>query len=353
MVEVRTAGVKVITGDWAKYLGKLLALGGEISIAVAYIDRQGFNIIEEALNASPDKIERVRLLVDLKSCATHPDAVDGMVRLEGEKPGRFQCKEYFIKGHPHSIMHSKLLISSREGSVTFLTGSCNLTQNAIERNKEHGIWVNCGKDQELGTPVLNDFEGLWGYFPCAVRIDEERAARYRELHRRNQREENRKERLEPAQRPEGVLGHWLFKCNPPKHQYSYLNLVNDHRTCWGQKVENTPSLKMLRDEVKVGDMVIFYHTDHEDNNLPKKAALGTAQVVWRNVDEKNPLVQIWHRESFSTPVTLSKIKVGGRKLVLQNLGQMMSKTHTRSTVQPITPVEYAEIVRLGTEENQE
>ena len=78
-----------------------------------------------------------------------------------EEGDRFECREYYIDGHPHAILHSKLLISKSGDSVVFLSGSCNLTENALERNREHGVWVECGGDKELAGKVAANFTKLW------------------------------------------------------------------------------------------------------------------------------------------------------------------------------------------------
>ena len=138
MVEVSVAHSK-------EDIEALLDLGGEIDIAVAYIDEYGMNIIRDKVKANTDGIKKVRLLVDLKGGVTHPDAVKEMVELSEEEGDRFECKEYYIKEDGHAGLHSKLLLSNIDGSVTFLTGSCNLTENAIKRNKD-GVRVECRAD---------------------------------------------------------------------------------------------------------------------------------------------------------------------------------------------------------------
>ena len=213
--------VEVCTSKGKQDIEALLDLGGELSIAVAYVDRYGFNLIEKCLKAAQSKVEKVRLLVDLKSGVTDPDAVKRMVELSGEESDRFECKEFFIKEHPHAILHSKLFISNSSNSVTFLTGSFNLTQNALERNEEHGLWVKCDAGEELADQTRDKFNSLWDSEQAAI-VDTWRASEYAEFCRKNL--EIRKEQtlFEPPTNSHGEPRYWLVRCDVTKYSFSEL-----------------------------------------------------------------------------------------------------------------------------------
>ena len=157
MVEVRTAAGK----DKISQIEALLDFGGEVDIAVAYLDMYGLNLIEKRINSLGPTIQRVRFLVDLKSLSTHPNAVKRLVELANEEGDRFRCKEFYTEEHKHAVLHSKLLIATDGDSVVFLTGSCNLTKNALVRNRERGLLVQCGNDKRLATETRGFFDGLW------------------------------------------------------------------------------------------------------------------------------------------------------------------------------------------------
>jgi predicted RNA-binding protein with PUA-like domain len=121
-------------------------------------------------------------------------------------------------------------------------------------------------------------------------------------------------------------------------------------------VRNFQARNYLRDQVKVGDKVLFYHS-----NIPQPAIVGTATVVragypdftaWdpRNIhyDAKStPEAPIWYmvdikaEERFRYPVTLDFIKQ------VLRLKEMVLLHRGRLSVQPVTPQEWAIIWQLG------
>ena len=52
--------------------------------------------------------------------------------------------------------------------------------------------------------------------------------------------------------------HWLMKSEP--HVYPWSQLVVDGSTHW-DGVRNYQARNMMRDEMKIGDMVLFYHSN--------------------------------------------------------------------------------------------
>lgn len=67
------------------------------------------------------------------------------------------------------------------------------------------------------------------------------------------------------------MQHWLFKTEPTS--YSIDDLKRDKKTAW-TGVRNFQARNMLRDDVKKGDLVIFYHSSCD---VP--GAYGIAEVV--------------------------------------------------------------------------
>ncbi|MGE0145534.1 MAG: EVE domain-containing protein [Planctomycetota bacterium] len=65
--------------------------------------------------------------------------------------------------------------------------------------------------------------------------------------------------------------YWLFRTEP--HVYGIEDLERDGRTEWGG-VRNYQARNLLRDEVKVGDGVLIYHSQAEP-----LAIVGEARVV--------------------------------------------------------------------------
>jgi len=67
------------------------------------------------------------------------------------------------------------------------------------------------------------------------------------------------------------MAYWLFKSEP--ESYSYADLERDGSTGWNG-VRNFQARNFLRDDVKVGDGVLFYHS-----NADPAAVAGIAEVV--------------------------------------------------------------------------
>jgi len=71
--------------------------------------------------------------------------------------------------------------------------------------------------------------------------------------------------------PPAMTGLWLMKSEP--HVYAYADLVADGRTHW-DGVRNYQARNMMRDQMKEGDLVLYYHS----NTKPPHVA-GVAKVV--------------------------------------------------------------------------
>lgn len=148
--------------------------------------------------------------------------------------------------------------------------------------------------------------------------------------------------------------YWLFKSEP--NTYSYEDLVRDGETEW-DGVRNFQARNMLRDEIKVGDGVLFYYSSAKPQSI-----VGTAKVVreghgdetaWdpksAHPDPKstpdNPIwyvVDIAPGERFARPVTLDELKQipGLEKMMVMRRGARLS-------VQPVTEAEWNIIRGIG------
>lgn len=150
--------------------------------------------------------------------------------------------------------------------------------------------------------------------------------------------------------------YWLFKSEPST--YSFNDLLNeDDQTAEWDGVRNYQARNYMRDEMKVGDGVLFYHS-----NAKPMAVVGTAHIAteayadhtaWdsraKYYDPKsNPdsptwmMVDIKGDKEFAREVTLPEIKVNPR---LQNM--LLIRRGMRLSVQPVTKEEWDEIVSLG------
>ncbi len=150
--------------------------------------------------------------------------------------------------------------------------------------------------------------------------------------------------------------YWLFKSEPSS--YSFQDLLNEEdRTAEWDGVRNYQVRNFMRDDMKVGDGVLFYHSSAKPT-----AVMGTARIVreaypdstaWevgaKYYDPKsNPdaptwlMVDIQAEQEFARPVTLQEIK-GNPKL--QDM--MLVKRGVRLSIQPVSKADWDEIIALG------
>ena len=148
--------------------------------------------------------------------------------------------------------------------------------------------------------------------------------------------------------------YWLFKSEPGS--YSYGDLVRDGVAEW-DGVRNFQARNFLRDEIKSGDHVLFYHSN---SNPP--SVIGTAIVVndgypdytaWdTNSDHPDPkstpdnpiwyMVDIQAVEYFDAMVTLRQIR---DEPMLSDM--VLLRKGSRLSVQPVTENQYKMISKMG------
>ena len=151
--------------------------------------------------------------------------------------------------------------------------------------------------------------------------------------------------------------YWLFKSEPTAYSFSDL-LKEPDRTAEWDGVRNYQVRNLMRDEMKVGDGVLFYHS-----SAKPLAVVGTASIVreaypdstaWdpsdKHFDKRstpdNPvwlMVDIMAEREFASPVTLPEIKANPH---LQDM--MLVRRGMRLSIQPVTRQEWDEVVGLGT-----
>lgn len=131
--------------------------------------------------------------------------------------------------------------------------------------------------------------------------------------------------------------HWLVKSEPSA--YSWENLVADARTSW-TGVRNFTARNNLR-TMETGDDVLFYHS------VTDKAVVGVAEVARTAYPDETAedgewsAVDLVPKQELPRAVTLQEIKQNPK------LKDMALVKLSRLSVQPVTPTEFAEILRLG------
>lgn len=148
--------------------------------------------------------------------------------------------------------------------------------------------------------------------------------------------------------------YWLFKSEP--ESYSIDDLKRDGQTFW-DGVRNYQARNTLRDDVQVGDGVLFYHSSTEP-----MAIVGTMEVVKAGYpdhtafDPKNHhydpaskpdqptwfMVDVKFRSRYAAPVTRDQLKTqkGLASMVLMQKGSRLS-------IQPVTAEEWRIIEELA------
>lgn len=152
------------------------------------------------------------------------------------------------------------------------------------------------------------------------------------------------------------MNYWLFKSEPDAYSFADLKREKDRTTCW-DGIRNYQARNTLRDRVRVGDRVLFYHS-----RVKPMAVVGTARVVREaypdptqfdassryhdpGSDPENPrwvMVDIRHDMDFDRPVTLAEIKA------TPSLADMfLVRKGMRLSVQPVTAKEWKTILGMG------
>jgi len=151
------------------------------------------------------------------------------------------------------------------------------------------------------------------------------------------------------------MNYWLFKTEPGCFSFDDLKGRPGQTEPW-DGVRNFQARNFLRDTVKKGDRILFYHS-----NIPEPAIVGIAEVAregypdttaldpqGEHFDPKatpaNPiwyLVDVRYRKPLPRPVTLDEIK--GNPL----LAEMPLVKRSRLSIQPVTETEWGIILAMG------
>ncbi len=147
---------------------------------------------------------------------------------------------------------------------------------------------------------------------------------------------------------------WIFKSEP--EVYSIDDIKRDQWTYW-DGVRNYEARNFLRDKVKKGDIVLFYHSNCEEPGV-----YGICEVIKEGYPDftqfdssnkhfdprskkENPtwfMVDIKFLKKLKKPVTLEEMKKNSR---LKNM--RLIRKGNRLSILPITKEEYEEILKMS------
>ena len=149
--------------------------------------------------------------------------------------------------------------------------------------------------------------------------------------------------------------YWLMKSDPDEYSIEDLKKSPNHTDSW-DGVRNYQARNFMRDEMRIGDLVLFYHS------VVNPSVVGTAKVVkggypddtaWdARSDHYDPkstqekpiwyMVDIKLESAFSRPVPLAELrKVPGLE------GMMLLRKGSRLSVQPVSLEHFRIIVSMG------
>ena len=151
------------------------------------------------------------------------------------------------------------------------------------------------------------------------------------------------------------MNYWLFKSEP--ECYSIDDLQRDKVEHW-DGTRNYQVRNMMRDEIKKGDRVLFYHS----NAGKETGVVGTARVVREGYpdftatdptgDHPDPkhtaehpiwyMVDVAFESKFAQTVLLADIKIDP-----QFVGMKLIQKGNRLSVFPVEPAHFKAIVNLG------
>ena len=148
--------------------------------------------------------------------------------------------------------------------------------------------------------------------------------------------------------------YWLMKSEP--NAYSIDRLKKDRTTCW-DGVRNYQARNFMRDEMKVGDLVLFYHS-----NAKPTGVVGVARVcregypddtAWdkkdKHYDPKSTrekpvwmMVDIEFERKFPRIVPLEELKASK-----QLEGMLVTRRGQRLSVQPVDKKHFDIVCKLA------
>lgn len=152
------------------------------------------------------------------------------------------------------------------------------------------------------------------------------------------------------------MKYWLLKTEPESFSIQDLQNSPQQTTFW-DGVRNYQARNTLRDDMKLGDRVLFYHS-----NADPPAIVGTARVVkegypdhtaWDESNHhydpgstpENPrwyMVDIQFEQIFDRPLGLADLRT------VKSLAKMeLLRKGSRLSVQPVTAAEFKQILKLA------
>lgn len=151
------------------------------------------------------------------------------------------------------------------------------------------------------------------------------------------------------------MAYWLFKTEPGCFSFDDLKNRPDMTEPW-DGVRNFQARNFLRDRIKVGDLVLFYHS-----SIPEPAVVGVAEIVrsgYPDTTALNPNAEhfdpkasadnpIWYMVDLRYVKPLQKVVTLGSIKQHPLLADMPLVKRSRLSIQPVTEDEWLIILTMG------
>jgi predicted RNA-binding protein with PUA-like domain len=152
------------------------------------------------------------------------------------------------------------------------------------------------------------------------------------------------------------MAYWLFKSEPSGYSFADLMAEPDRTTGW-DGVRNYQARNLMRDQVQVGDGVLFYHSSADP-----PCVVGIAEVVRaghpdptafdrkaQHYDPKSdPADPTWYQVSIKAVRAIEPpLDLTFLNKVAELAGMELLRKRSRLSVQPVTEREWKKILRLA------
>jgi len=149
-----------------------------------------------------------------------------------------------------------------------------------------------------------------------------------------------------------AMNYWLFKSEPD--EYSIDHLKKDQKCLW-EGVRNYQARNIMRDQCKIGDIILYYHSSTKDTGIYGLATISKTNIPDPSQFKKSSnyydpkstkeeprwiCVEVSFKEKLSHPLLRSELKE------MKKLASMMLlQKGSRLSIQPVTKSEYNEIMK--------
>ena len=147
--------------------------------------------------------------------------------------------------------------------------------------------------------------------------------------------------------------YWLMKSEP--HVYPWEQLIEDGSTHW-DGVRNYQARNLMRDEMSIGDLVLFYHSNCKPPHVAGIARVckegypdHTAQDPSSNYFDPKATLEDprWVMVDIEPVIELSSVELSDLRLNPELEGMPLLRRGQRLSVQSVPPEHFEIVCRMG------